>query len=281
MGSPKIVGNTTLWGIALAVGSFFCFPLHDAIVKWLVVDMAIWQILFVRSAMTVTLALATGGRATLKRAVRSPARKILVLRAVMTMLAWIAFYSAAKTLQLAELTAIYFSSPLLVALMAIPILKEKVSVKRWAALGIGFVGVLIVCQPENSAHIVALGLAAIAAVFWAGSMILMRQVGTTETTAVQMLMANSLIFVFCSLTMPAFWRMPEMTEWALLISVGTIGTVAQYLLFESSGDCLVDGIYGTDMGFRIWLPDLRRCAEIFVFHRRGRHCSQRRTYGGL
>jgi drug/metabolite transporter (DMT)-like permease len=221
-----------LSGIALVTVSFAAFALQDAIVKWVVADYAPIQVLLMRSAVIVMICLATGRQRLVLHCFRSPIRNTLLARAVGLLLAWLCFYSAAKSLQLAELTTIYFASPLLVAILAVPILGETVSRMRWASILIGFTGVLIACRPGDLSHMTAIGLALLAAALWAGSMILIRQIALREPTSVQMLTSSSAFVVMTSLAMPWTWKTPELWDGILMLGIGGLGALAQYLLIE-------------------------------------------------
>ena len=82
------------------------------------------------------------GRAPLlTRALATPLKAGLVLRGVITLVAWLCYYSAARYLPLAQLFSLYFSCPLIVTLLAVPLLGERVTRARWAAVLVGFVQV--------------------------------------------------------------------------------------------------------------------------------------------
>lgn len=222
-----------LTGITLATSSFAVFALHDAGIKWLVADYSPWQVLFVRSAVILLLCLIIGRRRTLIQTARSPIRNALFARAIGLLLAWLCFYTAARSLQLAELMTIYFASPLLVAVLAVPILRETVTRLRWISILIGFGGVLIACRPGDLSHAGAIGLALLAAVLWAGSMILIRQIATREPTLVQMLTSSSGFVLMTGATMAFKWVTPDLADLALMIGIGLLGGLAQYLLIEA------------------------------------------------
>ena len=102
-----------------------------------------------RSLVVVPFCLCFFGPGIAPRALVSPMRFRLLLRSVVIVIAWAFYYTAARYLQLAELVTIYFSSPLLVAVLAPLILKEQVPWSRWASVGIGFLGVIIACRPTH------------------------------------------------------------------------------------------------------------------------------------
>jgi drug/metabolite transporter (DMT)-like permease len=221
-----------LVGIALVTTSFATFAFHDAVIKWVVADFSPWQVLFVRSAVILAICLSIGRRRVVLHSFRSPIRNALFARAIGLLLAWLSFYTAAKSLQLAELTTIYFASPLLVAVLAVPILHETVSRMRWLSILVGFAGVLIACRPGDLSHAGAIGLALLAAALWAGSMILIRQIALREPTSVQMMTSSFAFVVMTSTAIPFTWKMPGLWDGVMMIGVGCLGAFAQYLLIE-------------------------------------------------
>jgi drug/metabolite transporter (DMT)-like permease len=237
-GSPAEVARLrfgrygVLWGILSVSAAFAIFTLHDAGIKWLVAGYAPLQVLFIRSCVILVICTCIGRERLVVQTMRSPIRNALLLRSLGLLGAWLSFYTAAKSLQLAELTTIYFASPLLVAALAVPILKEQISPARWFSIAVGFVGVLIACKPDVRAPAGAIGLALLAASLWAAAMILIRQIALKESTLVQMATSS---FAFVVMTGPAmfwFWKTPELTQFLLMASVGTIGAIAQFLLIE-------------------------------------------------
>lgn len=219
-------------GVALGLAGFFIFPLHDALAKLLVRDLSVWEIMFVRSSIILLIVLALNGTAPLPRAYRSPVRSLLALRALIIVAAWALYYSAGRTLALGEMVTIYFGSPILVALMAGPVLREQVSTSRWVAVSVGFVGVVIACRPGFSASGPVL-LALCAAALWSVSTILIRLTKLSEPTSVNMLMTNLGFFVLAGLLLPWVWRAPSLQDWALLLALSLAGATSQFLVFEA------------------------------------------------
>jgi drug/metabolite transporter (DMT)-like permease len=219
-------------GIGLTVASYLLFCVHDATVKWLVATVSTWQILFVRSAVILPLCFLFGGRDLLVRAATSPVRHQLALRTVVMLIAWLSYYTAARSLALAELVTLYFAAPFLVAVLAALLLRERVTWSRWTGLMIGFTGVLIACRPGDLGHAGPVALALGAAALWAYALILIRQIGFVAPTLVQMVIANLAFLVACGVSLPWQWRTPTGAEAALLLVVGLLGGAGQALLIE-------------------------------------------------
>ena len=215
----------------MVAGAYAVLALHDACVKLLVANLPTTQILFIRSAMILAICMLADRRSP-ARAVASRVRGALLARGLILLAAWLSYYSAARYLQLAELVTIYYASPLIVAALAVPMLGERVTWTRWAAIAIGFGGVVLACRPGNLHHPVAIGLDLLAAVLWAYAIILIRQIARHEPSVIQMLLANSVFLVLCGATLPWFWRTPDLSQTLLLMVVGLLGAGAQFLLYE-------------------------------------------------
>lgn len=228
----EAASGTVLAGIGFAIAGYGLFTLQDAAVKWLVTDHAVWQVLFVRSVALTAILLLIGRRPAVEKAMRSRHKGAMLLRAPVILGAWICYYSAARHLGLAELTTLYYAAPIIVILLSIALLKEKVHATRWIAVGIGFVGVLVAANPGARPELMPTILVLIAATLWAWSNILVRQIMAHETTGNQMLFTNASFAVITAATMPWLWSPPDALGWSLMIGLGLLSGVGQYLLFE-------------------------------------------------
>jgi drug/metabolite transporter (DMT)-like permease len=221
-------------GIYLTIAAFFTFALQDAMIKWLVASLTVWQVLFVRSITIVAIATILGRGAVWRRAFTSPSRYRLMLRGFLILAAWLSYYTAARSLPLAQLTTIYFGAPVLVTALSIPVLGEQVTLPRWAGVGLGFAGVLLAAASrETPAGMLPVLLAMLAACLWGWSMLLIRLISRDETTLVQVLTSNLFFLVACGLTMPFLWQTPPLRESILLVLLGLAGAGGQFLIFEA------------------------------------------------
>lgn len=219
-------------GVALAVAGYFLFSLQDALVKWLVADNSVWEILFVRSITITLLCAAIGRGALLRQAAASPRKGPLLLRGAVILAAWLCYYTAARHLQLAELTTIYFAAPMIVIALSVLLLGEEVRWQRWAGAGVGFAGVLIACDPVGVGFTGPVLLVLMAALLWAYSNILVRRISVFETTLTQMLFASIAFTLACAAALPWTWQGPTALGIALMVALGIVSAAAQYLLLE-------------------------------------------------
>lgn len=224
--------STVLAGVGLGVAGYGVFSLQDAAVKWLVADYSVWQVLFIRSVTLTALLLLIARRDGFLAAVRSPNKRPLLLRAAVILAAWLCYYNAARHLGLAELTTLYYAAPILVTVLSMFLLKEQVFAGRWIAVGLGFGGVLVAANPTGRPDLLPALLVLIAAGLWAWSNILIRQIMAYETTLNQMLFSNGAFIIMAGVTMPWMWRTPDAEAWLLMIGLGALSGVGQFLLFE-------------------------------------------------
>ncbi len=219
-------------GIALALAGYACFAMQDAMVKWLVASYEVPQIPFMRSLVIVLVAGLLVRYRRHPSILKSPYRGTVALRAGLMLLAWLLFYNAARHLGLAELTTLYFSAPIIVMVLSIFILKEKIGAGRWIACIGGFIGVLIAANPSHSPTLLPAAMCIVAGFCWAWSTILIRLVSRSETTLTQMYATSLLFGIACALSFPWTWKTPDASGAALMLGLGVISTIGQFLLYE-------------------------------------------------
>ena len=139
--------NTLVAGIFLMLFGDFMFALNDALGKWLVVTFSVGQILFIRSIgafFVLGPMIARNGPAKLFSRERPVFQ---FLRALITAIETSLFYAAVIYLPLADVMSFYMAGPIYVAVLSHFFLREHVGWRRWSAILIGFVGVLIILKP--------------------------------------------------------------------------------------------------------------------------------------
>lgn len=221
-----------LVGIALACIGYSLFAIQDAVVKWLVADYAVPQILFIRSVMIVGFSAFFIHRNRHPSILKSSHRSSVLLRAVLMLGAWLAYYSAARHLGLAEITTMYFSAPVITVVLSIFILRENVGPIRWLACIGGFIGVVLAANPAEAPSLIPAGMVFFAGFCWAWSTILVRLVSRTESTVNQMLATGVLFVIVCGAALPFVWKTPDAFGWVLMIGLGCISAAGQYILYE-------------------------------------------------
>ncbi len=225
-------GNV-LFGIALALSANAVFSTQDAVVKWLVADFAVLQVLFTRSLVIAIICALVYRRTAMTGLVKSRNKPALALRAGAMIVAWLCYYSAARSLALADLVTLYYSSPLIITVMSIFILGERVSWARWLAVIVGFAGVVVAANPAGRPDLLPALLVLVAATLWAWANILMRQISASESTQVQMLFTGVAFVVVSAPALPWIWVTPDLFTAGLMFGIGVAAAFGQFLMYES------------------------------------------------
>ena len=166
--------------------------------------------------------------------IRSRRWRLHLLRGVLGVLMLSSFAFALRDLPLAEAYSLFFVAPLLVTVLAIPLLGERVGWRRWMAIVIGLAGVLVVLRPD-AARMSNLGSVAVlvAAVSYALSAITVRVLGRTETTQSMVFWAITLLSLFALAAAWSHWVTVRMEHWPILLGLSISGALGQYAITEA------------------------------------------------
>lgn len=176
---------SNLLGIFCVIGAGAAFTTNDMAIKWLSGDYPLHQMILARSAIALTLTLAIlvplegGYRNLLSR--RWP---LHLFRGGVVVLANMTFFLGLASLPLGDATAIFFVAPLLITALSALLLAERVGLRRWGAVCVGLIGVIVMLRPGSAAFQAAALLPLAAAFFYALLQILTRTLGSTEKASV-------------------------------------------------------------------------------------------------
>jgi drug/metabolite transporter (DMT)-like permease len=232
--SGALPTDRVMAGIGLGVLAYSLFSLHDATNKWLVAALPVWQVLFCRSFVIVIGCIAIGRVKLLTRAIETPLKGPLALRGGITLSAWMCYFTASRSMPLAQLLTLYFSSPILTTLMAIPLLGERVTRSRWICVFIGFTGAVVASDPFGVRATPATALLLIAAGLWGYGVILMRQIARREPSLLQMFYQNLVYTAVTGALTATNWEAPTGHQAVLLLAVGVLGGIGQFCMFEGA-----------------------------------------------
>lgn len=193
--------NNAAIGISFVLGAVFCISINDMLIKQLSGGYPLHEMVFARSFIAILFSLIfvqlEGGWRILRtnRPVLHVTRGLLIVTANMT------FFVALAVIPLADATALFFAAPLFITLLSIPILGEKVGMMRLGAVLFGFVGVIIMQRPWESAETLEasrliLLLPVIAALTYALNQILTRKLGVqSKASALAVYIQGTFILV--------------------------------------------------------------------------------------
>lgn len=240
-------------GAAWATGAVVLFSVNDMLIKFLSGEYALHEVVLIRSlvGMCVVLGLIvplSGGLP----ALRTRRLGIHIVRGLCVVFANLCFFLGLAAMPLAEAVAIFFVSPLLISVASVVFLGEKVGPRRWAAIGLGLVGVAIVLRPGTEAFQPASLLPLMAAFGYAALHTLTRKIGGTEgATAmifyiqVTFIVTSALIGLavghggFAGSGHPSLefllrgWSVPEWSDFLIMAFVGVASAGGGYAIGQA------------------------------------------------
>lgn len=164
---------------------------------------------------------------------RTTKLKLFSIRAVLNVIAMMCFFYGLSLTPLAQATALGFSAPIFATLMAMLFLGETVRARRWTAIGIGFLGTLVILRPGLAEIGIGSLLILFSAAVWSIALmvikVLTRTEGSVTITAYASIMLTPVTFVIAW----PFWTWPTPELWIILFLLGAIGTIAQTLLNQA------------------------------------------------
>jgi drug/metabolite transporter (DMT)-like permease len=233
---PASSRHLPVLGITLKLASVVVFAGMLVCIKYLGRDIPAGQAIFVRGLISVVvlalLAWSTGRLHLLK----TDNWRSHALRSLCGTVSMFCLFVAIAMIPLADLTAISFTTPLFLTVLAMVFLGERIHGFRWTALGIGFVGVLVTIGPHLSfTHGASAGalVALSSAIFSAFALMFLRKMSGGEH-AITITFYFSLTFMVCSaLTAIRGWPMPTSEQWLLIVGAGLFGVFGQVLMTYS------------------------------------------------
>ena len=161
-------------GISLCVTGLFLFSLQDIVIKSFSDTYSVLQIVFTRGVVAVVpiavIVLLTSGR----RGMRTDQPRLLLIRGFLGFIAYLTYYMAIAAMPLVEVVIITFSAPIMVTVLSAVVLKEPVGARRWSALVVGFLAIILVVGPSGDFKHLATFFALLAAFAYACSLLLTR-----------------------------------------------------------------------------------------------------------
>jgi len=220
-------------GIALMLLCTLCFATMDAISKLLIVRYPVSEIMFIRYAFFLVLILALAHRRPLAARLKVRRPWYQVLRAVFLVSDQVLFVLGLAYLALADAHVLVSATPLMVAALSVPLLAERVGRRRWGAIAAGFLGVVIVLQPEGDLFRPAALFPLGAAVLFALYQIMTRVVSRTDSQDATLLYTALVGAVAFGLAAPFGWVMPDGEGWLLLAALTVVACAAHVSLIKA------------------------------------------------
>jgi drug/metabolite transporter (DMT)-like permease len=216
--------------IALMCVTMVCFTGQDTCAKWLSASLPIAQIVWARYVGAAVIALIASRSLSRPAILRSKRPRLQLLRSVLLFCSTTANVFAVRELQLSETATISFLTPVFVALLAGPVLGERVSAERMIAIALGFLGVVIATRPGAGA-LQPIILLAVAGVVCNSLYVLATRklAGADSQTTLAWTQVAGLVFL--TPILPWVWRQPESaTAWVVMAVMGVFGATSHGML---------------------------------------------------
>lgn len=265
-------------GMIAAMGAFFMFTVMNVFAKLLSANHSVIEIAFYRNSIAcmpfLFMVFVLGKREIL--VIRSQPAAV-GFRAVLGAVSLVTTFAAYSLMPMAETTVLLFTASLFIPVFGVFFLKESVGPYRWAAVAIGFVGVVIMAGPTGNVNSLGVAVALCAALLHATLQVVLRYLGrfeSPETVTFYFLVIGTLV---TALPLPFVAVPPTMAEIPLLVGVGLSGAAAQWLIstaFRNAPAAIVTVfnyssiVWSMLFGWMIWnewpLPTVLAGAAIII-----------------
>jgi len=208
-------------------------PIMDGFAKYLSSDMPVLQITWARYFFTVVFTLPVMMLFFRNKLVWTDKPKLQIIRGLVLLAANICFFYAISVISLAKALTLAFVAPLIVTAFSPIFLGERVGVRRWTAVIIGFIGSLVVIRPG----FVEINLASLSAlctgIMYGFYLIITRKLSTSDNSLLTLLLTGTVGLVVISLTMPFIWMNPSPLQWSLMAGIGLFACIGHLFLILS------------------------------------------------
>lgn len=220
--------RSTLEAVGLVCLAGLLFVIMNSLVKVLTTEhnqvMIVWARYFFH---VLTVLVIFPGK--LVDTLRAPRMGIQLGRSLLLLLSTICNFAALVFLPLADVASIIFTGPIIVAVLAATMLRERVSAERWAAIGLGFVGALLIVHPGagslNPGALLALGCALAYALYTVTTRIV------RESEPIVSLLYGGLVgMLAASALVPFWWETPAPRTWLIFVLVGALGAAGHLMM---------------------------------------------------
>ncbi len=223
-----------LKGILLIVTGMAVLPFMDVIAKKLGSDgVPVLQIVWARMVFGAVLTLPFALRQSGGRGILPQRPGLHALRALLLMGATFFFFSALLTLPIADALAIFFVNPLIITALSPLILGEHVGPRRWAAVGVGFIGTLVIIRPGFQDITAGTYMAFAAGCSLALYFLLTRRIAGNAPAMVTTYDTSVMGALMLSVGMLFVWQVPTWQEWGLFITLGAVATLGHWLIVRA------------------------------------------------
>ena len=278
-----------LQGIAWMLVTMFMFSCINATAKSLAQSLPVIEVVWARYFFQMLL-LILFLRHRLPKVIATGKLKLQIARSLLLLITTLLFFTGLSKIPMADATSVMFVAPILVTVLSLPILGERVGMRRWIGVLIGFLGAMIIIRPGmgmvQPAILFPLGAACFHSLYQLSTRFLSR----TDSTLTTLIYSASTGSIIMTITVPFFWVTPSPSETALMVIIGLFAALGHYCLikaFEAAPPAIVapfsytNLLWATLFGFVLFsdLPDawtiigalIIAGSGLYIFHRERTH----------
>ena len=241
----------TSGAILLAVGACAIFATMHALVRHVSAGLHPFEIAFFRSLFGLAAVLPLAWKIGLMVFVsRNP--RLLALRGLMGGMSLLTWFYGLSVVPIAIATVLSFTSIMFSSLGAALILKERMRVRRWTAVVLGFTGVVIIVRPGLSAIDAGALVILFAAMLWGGGTVLVKHISRTDETITIVMWTAIWLTLATAIPAWAVWQTPSWPQIFWLILIGTLGTLGTYAWTHALKSADASLIVPVDFSRLVW-----------------------------
>lgn len=259
-------------GAIILIFGLFLFSIQDIIIKYFSSHYSVLQIVFTRGLIALGLFMMYFQFTRVTIALKSQRPLTMIARGLLGFCSYTTYYLAVAAMPLAEVVSITFTMPLFVTAMSALILREKVGIRRWSAVVVGFLGVLVILSPSGEFNPLAVLFAFIAAITYASQTILTRLLGdhdhpmtiafnailifTIASGILSLLLFSGFIAVSSDHPSLEFfgraWQLPTDIDFVLMLVIGLIAAIGFYCLSRAYCSSEASAIAPFEFTYIVW-----------------------------
>lgn len=222
-------------GILYILAAVMVIATMDMLAKYLVRDYSVPLIAWARYNFHIILLLPLLARLGPRKILTTRRLGLQVGRASLLLATTFLIFGALSFIPLADMTTLSLAAPLIATGLSVPILRERVGRRRWIAVLIGFVGVLVVVRPGAGILDWGAVLALAAAVTFGLYQITTRAISRTDGPLTTLFYTALVGAIVTNIIVPFYWQWPSPAGWVYLALTGGLGALGQYLFIKAYG----------------------------------------------
>ena len=221
-------------GILLMIITTIVFASQDGLSKYLATEYNVYMVVMIRYWFFAAFVISMSSRRTggIKRVAKTKSPILQIFRSVILVAEMCITILAFTLLGLAETHAIFASYPLIIAMLSGPILGEYVGWRRWLAISVGFIGILIILNPGNGIFSPYALVPLAGAILFALYGLLTRYVGQYDNSSTSFFWTGVVGSIAMTVIGLNFWDPVSRSDWSIMLLLSASGVVGHYLLIK-------------------------------------------------